>query len=1046
MFLYNTELDENSVISVDYSISKYVVDLLGLVAWLHEDFEAHQPLLLALGLTPITCESYYQPLLQEVRENFPNMQDNSIGNSDKFLIMLLNKITAVIKNSFHVISEYLPAIVESFVTLTNKSLSHPEGIDQKFTKANGEDLKLIKSALEQIKAGGLTPKLIKSAFRVFFKLLFVGTPHEYKIIKCKNRASGGIDTDEEEKSYSNNQNEFHNFRNSLFNPKLWNQGKASLRSRTSSDPTSTECGHCGNKYKTAVLSRIRVATLSCISLLTQSHSKHLVEFYVNIFPSFRNKSLDQELQKPNIFYFLLNESLNKNAKESIYAIASHFLGHSGMEDYIINLADSQNFEKELPNLSPKSLVRLPNNDDFCDYHWDSDSMQNESTKGIRFFSKMHELLGHLLNNETNTHLQQGIMKAMSSLIMKTPYSKINPKVVSNTILQFTSPNSKLRNKPLIKVCLSVKELRYEMNQRFWFLDSTEKHAAIFHSFLTLNEQNIDILSMVGRNYPEVFYRNWEVLRPFLEDAFYSQNHKMFISCMKVMEEWLKNFKKSYMVNGEQASSGRFSDDNKTHISSSSSSVSRVSEEEKVTVETQESDNILEGFDSFLNKSIILFMESKHNECRSIVLNILSSLREDHWDMLTDKNVELIFEAVYSSWKVNELKASCIKFLGYVIYQDRFHQNLVHWEQTIRMLIGFKDENNLQVKRHNSWAIANICCWCSLNDLSIENVAQMLAISLMYSHSNKEKVKSSGIRAIGYIISRWSSHVINDSIKFINSDDGLFKQVFITPNNNSTDEEQPDKLWIDLVLSVLVEKLGDSCSKICWNSCVSIGHILETKTIRELNPKILFSSKSVETLIKILKDRDNFKTRIHATQTLWKFISFEEYGSSFSNVFKQCIRSLKEISTTQNNFPEYRYVESFESSLLSLCLHLMGLVNGNSTAMVKMASFFNEETELIRKSMMIYLKNKLSCHGISSSKGSTSEDKDEVNAEGSRCISVESFILNNSQLKEDLLKVKSFMQILKEYIHSCGSVQVQFSIFQDIANLAETSVEEYASII
>jgi len=32
MFLYNTELDENSVISVDYSISKYVVDLLGLVA------------------------------------------------------------------------------------------------------------------------------------------------------------------------------------------------------------------------------------------------------------------------------------------------------------------------------------------------------------------------------------------------------------------------------------------------------------------------------------------------------------------------------------------------------------------------------------------------------------------------------------------------------------------------------------------------------------------------------------------------------------------------------------------------------------------------------------------------------------------------------------------------------------------------------------------------------------------------------------------------------------------------------------------------------
>jgi len=107
-----------------------------------------------------------------------------------------------------------------------------------------------------------------------------------------------------------------------------------------------------------------MATLSCISLLNKSHSKHLVEFFVNIFPSFRNKSLDEELQKPNVFYFLFNETCNKNAKESIYATAKYFLSHSGIEDYIFNSVDEKTIEKELPNLSPKSLIRLPNNGDY----------------------------------------------------------------------------------------------------------------------------------------------------------------------------------------------------------------------------------------------------------------------------------------------------------------------------------------------------------------------------------------------------------------------------------------------------------------------------------------------------------------------------------------------------------------------------------------------------------------------------------------------------------------------------------------------------------
>lgn len=61
-----------------------------------------------------------------------------------------------------------------------------------------------------------------------------------KSSSANNKGAGGIDTDEEEKSYFKSQMDHRNFRSSLFNPNLESYGKGGTRSRTSSDPSSTE--------------------------------------------------------------------------------------------------------------------------------------------------------------------------------------------------------------------------------------------------------------------------------------------------------------------------------------------------------------------------------------------------------------------------------------------------------------------------------------------------------------------------------------------------------------------------------------------------------------------------------------------------------------------------------------------------------------------------------------------------------------------------------------------------------------------------------------
>jgi hypothetical protein len=80
---------------------------------------------------------------------------------------------------------------------------------------------------------------------------------------------------------------------------------------------------------------------------------------------------------------------------------------------------------------------------------------------------------------------------------------------------------------LVKSLLAVKELRSELKKSFWY--SEEKTSIVFENLLDPNETNIETLTMVGKNYPEVFASNWDALKSFLEEVLEINNPKLHIA-------------------------------------------------------------------------------------------------------------------------------------------------------------------------------------------------------------------------------------------------------------------------------------------------------------------------------------------------------------------------------------------------------------------------------------------------------------------------------------------------------------------------------------
>ena len=519
--------------------------MIACIVCLNNNYEAQKPILEYLSLNESLLEEYY-PMVKELKTNFKNTQNEVIGGPNKILIMLLKKLTEVLKEYPKEMSKYIPYIIQSQVKLIDWLLDTLTDIDQSVTISDGSDIRCLRTMLESIKPKFLDDELIQYLLKVLHKLLFFGTLHENHVTKWKWNKFGGNNTDEEEKSYKKFKASNEPLRLSMFSSGLNQTGKFMARSRASSDPSSTGPCNCGNKLnKTDIISRLRPLVFSCILKLCQHYHKSLVKYYSSIFPN--SKTCQTEKDSRNPANYLSSFNLDKILQNK-------------------NYEDEESCIQIALDLSPKSHIKLPKGKDYFESK-DTKSivMKNKHiSDGVRFIEILHQLLHYLWKHNSQAHWS--ILKCLELLIRKSPYSKLKSNLISETVLPLIfsvyENNSELdadKGKPgfqnksddqkillwvffVMKELFSIKELRHELRYTILAFDDQNRNKDFFQFILRpFDDVCIETLEMLGKNYPEILTHNWELLKQFLDKIFSQSEYKLKVGCLQMIEEWLNNF-------------------------------------------------------------------------------------------------------------------------------------------------------------------------------------------------------------------------------------------------------------------------------------------------------------------------------------------------------------------------------------------------------------------------------------------------------------------------------------------------------------------------
>ena len=442
---------------------------------------------------------------------------------------------------------------------------------------------------------------------------------------------------------------------------------------------------------------------------------------------------------------------------------------------------------------------------------------------------------------------------------------------------------------------------------------------------------------------------------------------------------------------------------------------------------------LDNFGAFLNKIFLKFLEGNDDSCKNIILNILSFFKEENWEIFKDEDFDTIIKVVNDAKENPHLKQAWIKFFGYIIYHKRFNQNQELIHSIIERLFSYRNEINQQICQKNSWAVANICWSWDLN--SIDNIltAKLLWISFMYAESTKEKVISNSIRALGYILSRCNETTLQEIFETALTDETIIEDLE-SMRKYQWINNMKSSITIESVIEILLDKMQDDSPKISWNAWVSLGNILEQSHIRKFDVDVLFSKKWIDLLINIIKEKPNYKTKIHATQTLSKYKTYEEFGESYFDVYNMIIETFQSL-LDKRGFNEYKYIENLQLSLIELAQHLQIWAGQSSLSKLKMNEFITDRIEPIKTIFATYIKSKsitvtyTSCDSVEGKEDSDSE-RENLESKG------------KETFQNDLVfkQIKVFLSTLKEYIDSNNSWQVKFASYDQIWKMIGQNTE------
>lgn len=195
--------------------------------------------------------------------------------------------------------------------------------------------------------------------------------------------------------------------------------------------------------------------------------------------------------------------------------------------------------------------------------------------------------------------------------------------------------------------------------------------------------------------------------------------------------------------------------------------------------------------------------------------------------------------------------------------------------------------------------------------------------------------------------------------------------------------------------------------------------------------------SIQPLTNTLVDKTNFKIRIHASQTLLKYKTIEQYGGTegYLIVWQGLLTSFENLST-YTSFQDEKYVRKLDQNFVELFLHLTSLLDLTKEHSLMMDKFLSENSHRLLKGVIEYLRKELKISDYSAMNDESSEafDKD-----------MHEEITHDAILRPKMEKLQQGIKKVVDLTKMGEHISVSFGVLDKLSMLVDTPVEQYRSL-
>lgn len=208
--------------------------------------------------------------------------------------------------------------------------------------------------------------------------------------------------------------------------------------------------------------------------------------------------------------------------------------------------------------------------------------------------------------------------------------------------------------------------------------------------------------------------------------------------------------------------------------------------------------------------------------------------------------------------------------------------------------------------------------------------------------------------------------------------------------------------------------------------------MKSENIREKTHDYLFSDKTLTALCEIISENSNFKTRIHAVQTLSKYRDYCSFKDEAILVWEAFLNGLQNVTET-TDFTDVGYINQLESKLIEL---FVKMVNTESTTSGQktdetFSEFLNAKGRDLETAIVKYLQKQFKVTAFSA------VYEEELDAT--------EVYKHNPLLKDTIRNLQTAFKKIVDLISAKDEIKIPFSVFETFGFIANTDIEEFASL-